>query len=73
MELIDREPITDGYKEFIIVNTILIMQYGFLLIIKLKKSALENTIIQCLLALYDIFCLNSRQEKLFSFVTTGEQ
>ena len=73
MELIDREPITDGYKEFIIVNTILIMQYGFLLIIKFKKSALENTIIQCLLALYDIFCLNSRQEKLFSFVTTGEQ
>lgn len=73
MELIDREPITDGYKEFIIVNTILIMQYRFLLIIKFKKSALENTIIQCLLALYDIFCLNSRQEKLFSFVTTGEQ
>jgi len=73
MELVAPDTRTGGYEEFVIVDNISIKEHRFVLVIECKESALGHGIRQCLLALYDMFCLNRREGKLYGFVTTGEQ
>jgi len=70
-EVLSRDGETSGYEEFVVVDTITVLEEMFVFVIEARRSSLGEAMKQCLLAMKDVRD-NNGGGRVYGFVTTGE-